>query len=156
MISFQVRPERIRTGEWGPVRAFFDVDIGFRDEEGVFTGILTVEGMRLLKGQKGYFVSNPSRPMTNSSGEQMKDEEGKARYADIVKKYFGEDNKPTKLSYKFYDDIAAAVVELISGGASAEKKKYAKTTGEGKKASTPFDVEEDELGFGEEDDDLPF
>lgn len=161
MISFQVRPERVRAGEWGAVRAFFDYDVGFRDEEGIFTGILTVDGARLIKGGKGFFVSNPSRVMTDKEGKPLKNDEGNNKYADIVSKYFGEDQKPTKLSYKFFDDLAAAVVEILDEGkavTATEKKKYAKATNEGKKSTTSFDNDEDDVFSSEdaEDDELPF
>lgn len=44
--------ERITTGEWGKVRAFFDI----RTEDG-----LIVKGFKLIEGNRGLFVGMPSQ-----------------------------------------------------------------------------------------------
>ncbi len=50
--------ERINKGEWGKVRAFFDL----RTEEG-----LVVKGFKIVEGTNGPFVGYPSRK--NNDGE---------------------------------------------------------------------------------------
>ena len=59
--------ENIRKGEWGKVRAFFDVasDEGF-----------VMKGFKLIEGINGLFASMPSRKGT--------DEQGNDKYYDIV------------------------------------------------------------------------
>tara|TARA_R100001594_G_C3986932_1_gene251468 strand:- start:567 stop:836 length:270 start_codon:yes stop_codon:yes gene_type:complete len=42
---------RMTKGEWGKIRAFFDVEV----VEGV-----TAKGFKLIEGEKGLFVGNPS------------------------------------------------------------------------------------------------
>ena len=41
---------RMTKGEWGKIRAFFDVEV----VEGV-----TAKGFKLIEGEKGLFVGNP-------------------------------------------------------------------------------------------------
>ena len=50
--------ERMNKGQWGKVRAFFDL----RTQEG-----LVVKGFKIVEGSKGPFVGMPSQ--RNSSGE---------------------------------------------------------------------------------------
>ena len=59
--------ERMNTGSWGKVKAFFDVlsDDGF-----------TIKGFKLIDGINGLFVSMPSRQGT--------DDQGNPKYFDNV------------------------------------------------------------------------
>jgi len=59
--------ENIRRGEWGKVRAFFDVvsDEGF-----------VMKGFKLIEGINGLFASMPSRKGT--------DDQGNDKYYDII------------------------------------------------------------------------
>lgn len=50
--------ERMNKGQWGKVRAFFDL----RTEEG-----LVIKGFKIVEGTNGPFVGNPSQK--NSAGE---------------------------------------------------------------------------------------
>lgn len=86
--------ERINKGEWGKVRAFFDL----RTEEG-----LVVKGFKIVEGTNGPFVGYPSRK--NNDGE----------YNDTV---FAEADLKQEITQLAMDAYGSAVVQ--SPGAAAE------------------------------------
>ena len=77
---------RMSTGEWGKVRAFFDVSVaGF-----------TIKGFKLVDGANGLFVGNPS----------MKDKEGEYRDSVFIEKI--EKEKLTGLALECHNEGGVA------------------------------------------------
>ena len=89
---------RIKTGEWGKVKAFFDVTVGG----------LTIKGFRLVEGINGLFASMPS--------QQDKD----GNYNDIVMATKDVRKSLNEIAIKYYDNQTQPTRQI--GGVSGHYK----------------------------------
>ncbi|MCH7574072.1 MAG: septation protein SpoVG family protein [Candidatus Marinimicrobia bacterium] len=90
--------ERINKGEWGKVKAFFDL----RTEEG-----LVIKGFKIVEGSNGPFVGFPSRK--NSDGE----------YNDTVYAEADLKQEITRLAMESYGSDVMQSSGAPAGGSSA-------------------------------------
>lgn len=152
----KVNPSRVRpfNKQGSALKAFFDVDLGVTDGDGNFLGIATIPDFSLIQRNDGGFFAKEPEEVRRRNGEIVKDDQGNPRRDPKFKKFFGEDNKPTKLSYKLWDAITEKAVAALGQVEKGEVKKAetrvpANVGASVGQAETPSPL--DELG-----DDFPF
>ena len=80
---------RIKTGEWGKVKAFFDVTVGG----------LTIKGFRLVEGINGLFASMPSQQDKdgNYNDTVWADKETRSKLNDLAISAYKKGDTPKRM-----------------------------------------------------------
>lgn len=148
-IAIQVNPNEVRVyNKEGALRAFFNFDLGFTDEEGAFHGILTSRDWTLFERNDGtgFWVKAPEKVMTKN-GQPVMGDDNRPKRLELITKFFGEPGqdgkaRPTKASYQFFDLLTERVVAVYQQKAGrtpqAAAAGVATSVGE-QEAGTPFD-----------------
>ena len=81
---------RIKTGEWGKLRAFFDLEVGG----------FTIKGFKIVEGSNGLFVSMPSQK--NEEGEYndtvWADKETRSNLNEVALEAYSKGDTPKRMS----------------------------------------------------------
>ena len=81
---------RIKTGEWGKLRAFFDLEVGG----------FTIKGFKIVEGSNGLFVSMPSQK--NEEGEYNDtvwvDKDTRSKLNDVALEAYSKGDTPRRMS----------------------------------------------------------
>ena len=83
---------RIKTGEWGKLREFFDLEVGG----------FTIKGFKIVEGSNGLFVSMPSQK--NEEGEYndtvWADKDTRTKLNEVAISFYNNESNPTRVSKK--------------------------------------------------------
>ena len=83
---------RMKTGEWGKLRAFFDLEVGG----------FTIKGFKIVEGSNGLFVSMPSQK--NEEGEYndtvWADKDTRTKLNEVAISFYNNESNPTRVSKK--------------------------------------------------------
>ena len=81
---------RIKTGEWGKLRAFFDLEVGG----------FTIKGFKIVEGSNGLFVSMPSQK--NEEGEYndivWTDKDTRSKLNEVALEAYSKGDTPRRMS----------------------------------------------------------
>ena len=81
---------RIKTGEWGKLRAFFDLEVGG----------FTIKGFKIVEGSNGLFVSMPSQK--NEEGEYNDtvwvDKDTRSKLNEVALEAYSKGDTPRRMS----------------------------------------------------------
>ena len=81
---------RIKVGEWGKLRAFFDLEVGG----------FTIKGFKIVEGSNGLFVSMPSQK--NEEGEYNDtvwvDKDTRSKLNDVALEAYSKGDTPRRMS----------------------------------------------------------
>ena len=89
--------ENMKKGDWGKIKAFFDVTIeGF-----------TIKGFKLIEGINGMFVGMPS--------QKGKDENGEEKYYNTIYAEETTGRKLEQLALNHYSDVNADMPNFTTG-----------------------------------------
>ena len=81
---------RIKTGEWGKLRAFFDLEVGG----------FTIKGFKIVEGSNGLFVSMPSQK--NEEGEYNDtvwvDKDTRSKLNEVALEAYSKGDTPKRMS----------------------------------------------------------
>ena len=83
---------RMKVGEWGKLRAFFDLEVnGF-----------TIKGFKIVEGSNGLFTSMPSQK--NEEGEYndtvWADKDTRTKLNEVAISFYNNESNPTRVSKK--------------------------------------------------------
>ena len=83
---------RMKVGEWGKLRAFFDLEVGG----------FTIKGFKIVEGSNGLFVSMPSQK--NEEGEYNDtvwvDKDTRSKLNEVAISHYNSESNPTARSRK--------------------------------------------------------
>ena len=83
---------RMKVGEWGKLRAFFDLEVGG----------FTIKGFKIVEGSNGLFVSMPSQK--NEEGEYndtvWADKDTRTKLNEVAISFYNNESNPTRVSKK--------------------------------------------------------
>ena len=81
---------RMKTGEWGKLRAFFDLEVGG----------FTIKGFKIVEGSNGLFVSMPSQK--NEEGEYndivWTDKDTRSKLNEVALEAYSKGDTPRRMS----------------------------------------------------------
>ena len=81
---------RMKTGEWGKLRAFFDLEVGG----------FTIKGFKIVEGSNGLFVSMPSQK--NEEGEYNDtvwvDKDTRSKLNEVALEAYSKGDTPRRMS----------------------------------------------------------
>ena len=87
-----MKVSRMKVGEWGKLRAFFDLEVnGF-----------TIKGFKIVEGSNGLFTSMPSQK--NEEGEYndtvWADKDTRTKLNEVAISFYNNESNPTRVSKK--------------------------------------------------------
>ena len=87
-----MKVSRMKVGEWGKLRAFFDLEVGG----------FTIKGFKIVEGSNGLFVSMPSQK--NEEGEYndtvWADKDTRTKLNEVAISFYNNESNPTRVSKK--------------------------------------------------------